>query len=581
MRRLRAEKRARAASSTHGSNRMNVYNMDDLNDDNDNEYAYGNNNGSGGRNINIKSKNQLPHQQQQSNNETQGDILAYETTEDFIGTKTVGGFALHDDDDQVYDNTAGQSASLFNKGSIAFPGASTSTSTGANTNINTNSNAKSKINLNEYANEAYDGSDSDVEGGGEYFLHDDTSIYGTHATMKKKTNNNTNIGRKKVAQSTNNQQMQSFAGALSAWAFEGDVESKNGMITSTKKTQPVTSDGEAPLAGFTLGGSNDNTMKRYPGPDVPADYQVKRHEFSHLDAIATIKLSSLMKRDMKSKRTHTMTRTGAGNAVGASISNHINDRNNMQPIAGKSFASLSYALKNRFTSSAGTTSEQDANSRNESNLDPRKVKITRTTISWQPSNLLLKRFNINTRHYHTNKSSTLQQTQQQQGKQDLSLSETREEAFFRNDVLGQLETLNSTSAGTKKSDALSFDKRGLSADKTVIERPSLDLMKSIFEPFSDDEDVNDYDDDSDDDGNVVDTIEDFTQENDASVEKLDIKVQQTEPSELNNNEADEVSSQASDSSSSRRQRKKRRKRSSSRRRDKKRKKHKSKKKWKD
>jgi hypothetical protein len=42
MRRLRAEKRVRDASSNHWSNQKNVYNRDDLNDDN--EYGYNNDN---------------------------------------------------------------------------------------------------------------------------------------------------------------------------------------------------------------------------------------------------------------------------------------------------------------------------------------------------------------------------------------------------------------------------------------------------------------------------------------------------------------------------------------------------------
>ena len=96
MRKQRAQQRARAAASSTGDKRMNVYSMDDLNDDFDDDTGP----------VTKVSQKKNEHK----------DVLAYETMEDFIGTQTVGGFALHDDDDQVYDTSVGHSASLFNKG---------------------------------------------------------------------------------------------------------------------------------------------------------------------------------------------------------------------------------------------------------------------------------------------------------------------------------------------------------------------------------------------------------------------------------------------------------------------------------
>ena len=197
---------------------------------------------------------------QEEQNKSEGNILAYETTEDFIGNTTAAGFALHDDDDQVYDHTTGHSASLFNKGE------------------------KGKINLSDYHTEAYEGSDSDIE--------DTQFLHGTKNTMQ----NERKVERK--AEGTTNMNIQSFAGALNAWASEGKTGTGNGK----KNIQAVTSDGQAPLTGFELGGSNSSTMKRYPGPDVPVGYKTERHKFSHLDAISTMKaLSSLMREEMKSK----------------------------------------------------------------------------------------------------------------------------------------------------------------------------------------------------------------------------------------------------------------------------------------
>ena len=199
-------------------------------------------------------------------------------------------------------------------------------------------------------------------------------------------------------------------------------------------------------------------MKRYPGPDVPVGYKTERHKFSHLDAISTMKaLSSLMREEMKSKRPN----------MG------IKERN-MQPMAGNPFASLADALKNRFT---GSTMKDQINAKTELTSDPRKAKVQRTTVSWQPSRLLLKRFNVNTGlHKVTNSTSQVK---------DKSTSETREQAFFRNDVLSQVQIPENTN----KAGAFSLDNHSLSAEKSSIERPSLDLMRSIFEPPSEDEEL--------------------------------------------------------------------------------------------
>ena len=387
MRKQRAQQRARAAASSTGDKRMNVYSIDDLNDDCDDDTGP----------VTKVSQKKNEHK----------DVLAYETMEDFIGTQTVGGFALHDDDDQVYDTSVGHSASLFNKGE------------------------KSKINLGDYHNEAYEGSDSDVEEG-DYLLNQ----FDRNKKIQKALKHN----------EKGTSRMNAFAGALNAWASEGK-ENVN--------IKAVTSDGEALLDGFDLGGSNSDTMKRHPGPEVPANYEVKRHHFSHEDAISTLKELSSMKREaIETKRAE-------------------KERSN-EPIAGKAFASLSSALKNRFTKST-KTEDKLTNSRAE--INPRNVKVSRTTKSWQPSHLLLKRFNVS--------STFTKNDQNAQTTNAKALGLSKEENFFQKDVLGQLK-LPSNFNNDQNS---ALGNNTLAAEKIDTERPSYELMKSIFEPSSDEDDL--------------------------------------------------------------------------------------------
>lgn len=461
MRKQRAEERARAAASSKGESRMNVYNMSALNDyDDDDDDKI------------VATINDRKDQKE-------GNVLAYETAEDFIGNVTVAGFALHDDDDQVYDKSTGHSASLFNKGE------------------------RGKIDLSEYHNEVYESSDSEVEK--TQFLHVDSDM-----------NKNTRKVEAKLKEKQKSN-IQSFAGALSSWISDGNANSEKGKLN----IRAVTSDGEPPLTGFELGGGNRDTVKRYPGPDVPVTYEVKPHQFSHEDAISNMKeLSSIMKQNMKSNHTN----IGLGNQ-------------NIQPIAGKAFASLSTALKNRFITS---TSTKDSKPKSETNLNPRNVKIIRSSISWQPSNLLLKRFNVNSSHLKAQGNNS------QVKEKYVSMPKTREEEFFQNDVLGQIDP----SKAVHKVDSSSLENHALSAEKIKVERPSLDLMRSIFESSSDEEE----------DGNSEKMLADTAQRSNEN--QLSNTSQQSSELTTKLSIVDDLNSISSDSSSSSRRRKKRQRSSS-------------------
>ena len=394
-RRKRAEEHARAATSTKGVSRMNVYSMSafDENDDDDDIVSK-----IGGDKSKLNEGN---------------DVLAYETVDDFVGNTTVAGFALHDDDDQVYDKSIGHSASLFNKGE------------------------RGKVDLDEYHNEVYEGSDSEVEDGTPLLNESDL-------TTKRK--NKPVVNKSKSISST----IQSFAGALDSWV-------SNGVNKRQTSEKAVTSDGALPLEGFELGGSDGNTTKRYRGPDVPADYQVKPHQFLHEDAIETLKESSKIRQKSKFQQQQR--------------------QRDMQPIAGKTFSSLSTALKDRFTSSSKSNTSSSV--LNPKKIDPRHINIIRTTISWQPSHLLLKRFNVSASHVHMKPS-----IQRVDRKVEMERQQTREEAFFQNDVLSQLGTAGISTNADGKSLSKNYD---LSGELEIVERPPLKLMKSIFEVVSSDE----------------------------------------------------------------------------------------------
>ena len=495
MRKQKAQERAKAAASNIGQNRMNVYNMSAF-DDNDYDDDV---DGEVGSNNRIQ---QIGHKGR-SNNHNGNDVLAYETVEDFIGNKTSAGFALHDDDDQVYDKFSGHSASLFNKGQ------------------------KDRIDMSEYHNEVYDGSDSDVEDGPSFLNH----VNSVDKTNKHQSKSSLDEKQKST--------IQTFAGALGSWIADDNIMTKG----NSHKDKAVTSDGEPPLKGFVLGGSNCETMDRFPGPDVPIDYVPKPHQFSHEDAISNMKeLSTLMKQNMKS--------TYAIPSL---------QEQTREPIASKAFASLSTSLKNRFTASK---LEQESKTAKEVR-EPREIKISRVTIAWQPSHLLLKRFNVETK---TLKAQAFGSEKVENNTSSYQINKTREETFFEKDIMGKIDKFIDKKAASTSSQ----DENESSADIVPpVERPSLELMKSIFEPSSDDE--------SNIDEQNADVLGDMNSIVKAPNIESSTNLTGIQVNETSNNPSKHYDSEnASSDSSVSRKRKKRRKKSSSR--DKKRKKYKNKRK---
>ena len=184
--------------------------------------------------------------------------MACETADDFIGSTTVGGFALHDDDDDVYDNQMG---------------------------FNQKKNGKLNINKEDYHHEIYDASDSEVED-----LIDD----GIPKHESEKVND--------------------FASSLNIWTGNSG-KSVSGKIA-------VTSDGKPPMKGFVLAKGSMKTinMKRFPGPDLPLNYAPVPHDFGTSEKIEGIKnLSTNMSLDMLRARRKARKETEDENGDGQSI----------------------------------------------------------------------------------------------------------------------------------------------------------------------------------------------------------------------------------------------------------------------
>lgn len=439
----RAYKRARAASSIHGDLKQNVYRTSDLHglfqyngeeedgDEGDQDgftmlkqkrFGYG---------CHRKGPKSKPSCSEIDASTIDDDILAYETTEDFIGQKSVGGFALHDDDDDVYDD---DTVDRIGK--------------------------KNAINSEQYENEIVEASDSD---------DDDANRHG-HAKQ-----NANEVKRQQHFPSKHN--IQSFAGALSSWASSGTEQGtkiSSALSTKTVTTSiAVTSDGRQPLKGFALKSSavGHETMKRFPGPDVPFNFVPKQHVFSNKHTSEMLKLlSSYMRKSNIYDEHHRSKHDEKNNMNFSQVRAAI--KRDLKPLAGDSFLALSESLKDRFRKTSDETKgvgEKQSN-HNVSPANPAKVTIVRKQKVWQPSPLLCKRMEVAVPRVSSSFPLNLEHGGQKE--------RTTEESFFHQEIFGKIA--KGTLAKQEN-------------DDTDFERPTLEIMKSIFEPPS-----NGHDDDDDD-----------------------------------------------------------------------------------
>jgi G patch domain-containing protein 1 len=234
MRRKRAQLRALAATSQSGDYRRNVYRtsaLENLTNEKEDGFYY---------QLSDIPKNDVTMQKVlRESKDSEMNVLAYETADDFIGTKTVSGFALQDDDDDVYDDNQLHEKHKHTSKDIQF-------------------------NEDEYNTEIYQGSDSDVE-------PEDVQSH----------------------QGLNKSGIDTFEGALTTWTSDNITKTP----TVTNDGVQVL---EGFVMGSD---SHRLTNHRWRGPDVPAGYTVQRHKHSNPESIESIKkLSRDMKNNMLSRR---------------------------------------------------------------------------------------------------------------------------------------------------------------------------------------------------------------------------------------------------------------------------------------
>ena len=385
-RRKRAEERARAAGGGVGQGRYHVsdvLNDEDHGDDDGDRHA--------ARDFTARKDSE-----KRGNNKS--TVLAYETAEDFIGRTGTAGFALEDDDDDVYDNAHMASSAGF---SAVGGGGSRSKLVG--------------IGGEEYHTELID-HESDAEG--------DESSQVRH-------------GGSAV-----------FAGALNAWAAGDGANAAGDTSTATRA---VTSDGRLPLDGFVLGGSGgekDSTSKRYPGPDLPPNFEPSRHVFRKEDLPAQVAEQS---RKTKREADEARGARSGGTASSQRFANPLT-RDATGPMAGAAFAGLAAAMKNRFTAGAAesgnvedkehvglripdsnsTISGDSSTTRAAQKEEKKEIQVKRSLMLWYPEPLLCKRLGVRP----PSRSNTPASTYQKQ----------TEETFFNKEVLGATGASASASA---------------------------------------------------------------------------------------------------------------------------------------
>ena len=368
-RRREAHQRTRAATETGGSN---AYRLSNLQDDDDG----------------VPSKNE---KEQTAPADSDDPYLSYETVQEFVGTKTAGGFAIREDMDDVYDENPLQTSSLH-------------------------------INKDEYDTEIYE-HESDDEG-----------------TDNKKP---------------------SLGGMLSSWATGDSKTSDRG----------VTSDGRPPLPGFCLGGATSEAdIKRYPGPEVPSTYVLKRHVFR--DDEHPVKIQQIAQQEkVEQQRQQAFKR--------------ITD-----PMAGVTFLGLAAAMKSRFTAAAPVTKEDDAptpvglyrpvaaakpegaSDEPEKKVD-KEIKIETTFMLFYPELLVCKRLGVTPPTHSKNRITDQKQT--------------AESTFFEQEVMKQAAGAKpEVSTGKSAKESMLNGEHDIEPNATD-QRPAMDVYKAIYEPKSESE----------------------------------------------------------------------------------------------
>ena len=430
--------------------------------------------------------------------------MSFETIEDFVGTKSVGGFALRDDDDQAYDED--DNGDNDDAGGDGPRSAMFSRSTQSN---GKHAGTKRLISSDEYNTEVY-----------EHVLSDDED--GNHKSLSHGTGFD-------------------LGGALASWAkTTPNTVATNNSAPSKPSAAGLTADGRPPLPGFILGGSIQTHVQRFPGPDVPIEYRMQRHAFGaneHPLIFQTLSRAvQLQKED---------DRRESAFQEALEFRRQQRDQKQITSMAGGRFSALQQAMKNRFTTGGGTdnisstittinnndtdngqsnvsstsiglhlplqfgSSTQNADTLASSSGEPqsdkpKEIKITRKVQFFAPHPLVCKRFHVPVpKHSSATAAAAAAAAARDERKTEAS--------YFHNEIMAgittpgiaptslELETRNANKKPSKSSALTVFEQLQQQDDSektstTGIPRPPMDTFKSIFDPLSESSDESDEED---------------------------------------------------------------------------------------
>jgi G patch domain-containing protein 1 len=359
---------------------------------------------------------------------------SYELVEDFVGTRSVGGFALRDDEDDAFDDHTGQNLTRVSE----------------------------KVIL-------------------------DKDQYNTviEDPVSDEDNDDAEDNARRTAD------VQDLSMGFSAFA---DI---NGQPAQTWESTKIalTSDGRPPLTGFVLGGERDGVTTHFRGPDLPTHFEERLHVFQddehplvwkaltravqleHDDA----RKEAAMKGALASRRVHKK----AGSK-----------QNIYTPLAGSAFASLASAMKDRFTSSSANTGESHHESALPAGLTSpdaipraspqslhnnekhRNLSLVQTTQSFAPAPLLCKRFGVRAPAISSTaivpKDDALQ---------------SQEQSFFIDKVLTAAKSAKSNQIGPEAAN------ENWQHTDILVNRPPMAVYESIFGGVQEEEKLNSDDDD--------------------------------------------------------------------------------------
>jgi len=407
------------------------------------------------------------------------EFLNHDTIEDFVGTRSSSGFALRDDDDDAYDPH----------------------SLGGDRNNVKPFHTKGGNRLSqEYNTEIIDTDDDNSD------IDDDN---GEGTPLKGKT---------KTFLHASEQMNRVLGGALASWAGK-DHEPLPSSVKETTTTNKdrhedisgsLTNSGRPPIAGFKMGMSMESiNKKRYPGPDVPRNYELKRHIFGPNERPSIIHTigRAMQLEENKQEQQERRARQGTRQENEKEKDWKETKQSLPQPllVGGNQFVTLATAMKNRFTSATETMEEKQHTptaglyqppkiQKNKLDSDvpsgdttcsdssiPKVISVQRSTQSFMPLPLVCKRFGVSVPRLIPSLPGT-----------ETSVGRVTEASYFEKEVLSTVRDVASTTMSTTESQSGRTSFPPPATSEAVIEAPTIQVprptkeeLKAIFDPESD------------------------------------------------------------------------------------------------